>query len=54
MNIASPIDLAGDTLTADGPGATNIGGVISSSVFGTDALVKDGGGTLTLLEQQQL
>ena len=48
LNLASPIDLAGNTLTVDGAGATNIGDVISGSVAGTDAMVKTGSGTLTL------
>ncbi len=48
LNVASPIDLAGHTLAVDGAGATNIGNVVSSSTSGTDALIKNGSGTLTL------
>jgi autotransporter-associated beta strand protein len=48
LAIASNVDLAGSTLSANGAGNTVIGGVISSSVTSSDSVVHAGPGTLTL------
>jgi autotransporter-associated beta strand protein len=46
--IACPVDLHGNTLTVGGSNNTTFNGNITSSVAGTDALVKTGGGTATV------